>query len=217
VPIAPHHSVIYGNALHQAISQYYLRKMKGFPVDFSVLEETFRNFWSSEGFISREHEEQRFRAGLEALRNFYEKEEASGQLPMYVEKEFGFYLDKNHVVGRWDRIDKRDDGYVIVDFKSSDVREQDKADRKAKDSLQLAIYAFAFEEMFGEWPVQVELHFLESGLVGAVPVGKMKMDKFQEKICEAAAGIRKRDFSAHPEYMSCKYCAFNTICPSAQL
>ncbi len=217
VPIAPHHSVIYGNALHQAISQYYLRKMKGFPVDFSVLEDTFKNSWSSEGFFSREHEEQRFQAGLEALRQFYEREEASGRLPVYVEKEFGFYLEKNHVVGRWDRIDKRSGGYVIVDFKSSDVRDQDKADKKAKDSLQLAIYAFAFEEMFGEWPIQVELHFLESGLVGAVPVEKMKMDKFQEKIREAAAGIRSRDFSAHPAYMSCQYCAFNTICPSAQL
>lgn len=216
VPIAPHHTVIYGSALHQAISEYYRRKIKGFPVEFSVLEGAFRDSWSSEGFFSREHEEQRFEAGLQALKRFFEREEASGEIPLYVEKEFSFNLGNNHIVGRWDRVDKRPTGIVIVDFKSSDIREQKKADERAKKSLQLAIYALAYESMFHERPVRVELHFLESGLTGSMDVGKMKMDKFLEDIQTAASGIRQRDFEAKPDYMSCRYCAFNSICPSAR-
>ncbi|NOY78256.1 MAG: UvrD-helicase domain-containing protein [Calditrichaeota bacterium] len=216
VPIAPHHTVIYGSALHQAISEYYRRKIKGFPVDFSVLENAFRESWSSEGFFSREHEEQRFEAGLQALKRFFEKEEASGEIPLYVEKEFSFNLGNNHIVGRWDRVDKRSSGIVIVDFKSSDIREQKKADDRAKKSLQLAIYVLAYESMFRERPVRVELRFLESGLTGSVDVEKMKMDKFLDDIQTAAHGIRQRDFEARPDYMSCRYCSFNSICPSVQ-
>ena len=216
VPIAPHHTVIYGSALHQAISEYYRRKIKGFPVDFSVLEAAFRDSWSSEGFISREHEEQRFESGLQALKRFFEREEADGQVPLYVEKEFSFNLGNNHIVGRWDRVDKRSTGIVIVDFKSSDIREQKKADERAKKSLQLAIYVLAYESMFRERPVRVELYFLESGLVGSINTEKMKMDKFIEDIKTAAHGIRQRDFEARPDYMSCRYCAFNSICPNAQ-
>ncbi|GBE27077.1 ATP-dependent DNA helicase PcrA [bacterium BMS3Bbin03] len=215
VPIAPHHTVIYGSALHQAVSEYYRRKIKGFPVEYSVLEDVFRNSWSSEGFISRTHEEQRFQAGLDALKQFYETEEQSGELPLYVEKEFSFKLDNNHIVGRWDRVDQRDGGIVIVDFKSSDVREQEAADKRAKKSLQLAIYAMAYESMFRERPVRTELHFLESGLVGRAEVAGMKMEKFLEDIRTAAQGIRQRDFEAKPDYMSCRYCAFNSICPQA--
>ncbi|NOY77933.1 MAG: PD-(D/E)XK nuclease family protein, partial [Calditrichaeota bacterium] len=63
---------------------------------------------------------------------------------------------------------------------------------------------------------RVELRFLESGQTGSVDVEKMKMDKFLDDIQTAAHGIRQRDFEARPDYMSCRYCAFNSICPSVQ-
>ena len=38
---------------------------------------------------------------------------------------------------------RKPDGLVIVDYKSSDVTDQKKADQRAKESLQLKIYALA--------------------------------------------------------------------------
>ncbi len=36
-----------------------------------------------------------------------------------------------------------------------------------------------------------------------------------ERIRDAAAGIRRRDFAARPDYMACGYCAFREICPDS--
>ena len=55
---------------------------------------------------------------------------------------------------------------TITDYKSSDVRDPVKARQRARDSLQLQIYAMGYEAMTGRLPDAVALHFLESGLVG---------------------------------------------------
>ena len=54
------------------------------------------------------------------------------------------------VRGRYDRVDVEADGRVtITDYKSSDVRDPATAHRRAKESLQLSIYALAYEAQHG--------------------------------------------------------------------
>ncbi|MFQ5521590.1 MAG: RecB family exonuclease, partial [Candidatus Methylomirabilia bacterium] len=137
----------------------------------------------------------------------------SGEKPAYVEREFGFNLGADHIRGRWDRVDEEDRGPVIVDYKSSDVRDPKKADERARESLQLKIYALAWREMFGRLPARVELRFLESGLVGAHTPTVEDADEAVDAIKAAAAGIRARRFEATPGYQACRYCAYNQICP----
>jgi DNA helicase-2/ATP-dependent DNA helicase PcrA len=131
-----------------------------------------------------------------------------------VEREFGFNLGLDRVRGRFDRVDETPDGLVIVDYKSSDVTDQKKADQRAKESLQLKIYALAQYEMTGRLPARVELRFLESGLVGRHTPTDLDLVKAREAIAEAARGIRHREFEATPEYQACRYCPYNRICPS---
>jgi DNA helicase II / ATP-dependent DNA helicase PcrA len=104
---------------------------------------------------------------------------------------------------------------VIVDYKSSDVRQPKEATRRARESLQLSIYALAYRRMYGEIPTRVELHFLETGLTGVARKADAEIQETAEIIKEVAAGIRARDFTAKPSYMACGYCAFREICPSA--
>ncbi|MFQ5657659.1 MAG: ATP-dependent helicase [Candidatus Methylomirabilales bacterium] len=215
VPIREHHTVIYGKALHDAVQAYFRRKMRGGRVTLEELWGVFEGSWVSRGFLSREHEEQRLAAGRQTLRRFYDREEEAGTIPAFVEKEFGFSLSRNRVVGRWDRVDVRGDEVVIIDYKSSDVREPKEANRRARESLQLAIYALAYRQMQGEIPARVELHFLESGLTGVARKTDEEVEETADVIAEVARGIRARDFKAKPSYMGCGYCAFRDICPSA--
>lgn len=213
VPIRQHHSVIYGKAIHDAVSHYFRARLAGQPVKEDDLIAAFEASWSSEGFITREHEEMRFQAGKEALRRFFQEEEAKKELPTYVEKPFSFLLGNNRVIGRWDRIDQKDDSVVIVDYKSSEVRDEKEAHRKAKESLQLSIYALAYEKAFGRIPDRVELRFLETGLVGAAVKTEKDLAKTGEMIKEVARCIRSRNYEARPEYLACSYCAYREICP----
>ncbi len=112
-------------------------------------------------------------------------------------------------------MDVRGNDVVIIDFKSTDVRATQDADRRARESEQLAIYALAYKEVFGRLPDRVELHFLGREVV----VGRARKDdgdlaEVREMILRAAGGIRAQQFIATPDpYRACPYCAFNQICP----
>ena len=82
------------------------------------------------------------------------------------EKPFSFILENNKINGRFDRIDMEDEEAVIMDFKTSVVDKQKDADKRARESDQLAVYALAYQKIFGKIPKRVELYFLESGLNG---------------------------------------------------
>ncbi len=213
VPILQHHSIIYGKAIHEAIKEYNRKKLTGKSITVKELLSVFESTWSSEGFLTREHEEQRFESGKNALKLFYERQEASDNIPTYVEKDFSFPLGNNRVRGRWDRVDVKDGTTVIIDFKSSDVREQKEADRRVKESLQLSIYALAYKEVYGKIPERVELHFLESGLIGRCEKDEDDLKETIEKIKMVADGIRQKNYEAKPQYIACRYCAYSEICP----
>ncbi len=213
VPVVSHHAVVYGKAIHDAIQEYYRIRLSGKPVSIEDLILVFENSWSSEGFLTQEHEARRFEEGKKALKDFYRRAQEEKELPLYIEKEFNFNLENNRITGRWDRIDAKGEDAVIIDFKSSDIREQDRADKRAEDSLQLAIYALAYKEIFNVIPKYVELHFVESGLIGRFSVDERLFEKTAEKIKAAAAGIRGRIYGAKPSFYACNSCAFQYICP----
>ena len=244
VPLAPHHSLIYGSALHAAVAEFHRRHARGDVMTEEQLFASFEQAWTNDGFLSREHEEARRAAGREALRRFRDEQLTPGAVaPAYVEREFSFLLDGDRVRAGWtawtscprdpndpvpvmaDPISGADvvepmlglypERVVITDYKSSDVRDPAKARQRAKDSLQLSIYAMGYEAMTGRLPDAVALNFLETGLVGMAPVDRRRIDKAREAIRTVAAGIRARDFEAKPDHLSCTWCPFREICPSS--
>ena len=246
VPIAPHHAIVYGAALHQAVQEFHRRQARGYLMTEEELLAAFDRAWSNEGFMTREHEEARLSAGRTALRRFREEQLQPGTVvPAYVEREFSFSLDGDRVRGRMDRVDierlpadtpgARDgsgevqqadavapalpglhpERVTITDYKSSDVRDPVRARERARESLQLQIYAMAYQAETGRLPDVLQLWFLESGLVGRVEVDEKRLTKARESIRRAATGIRARQFEATPDYLACTYCAFRDICPSS--
>ncbi len=213
VPIMQHHSIIYGKALHSAVSEYNRRKINGHSIGEDELIRIFEEAWTNEGFLTREHEEMRLESGRRALKEFYRKQEETGIIPAYVEKEFSFPLGNIKIRGRWDRIDIHDENISIIDFKSSEVHTLKDADKKSRDSLQLSIYTLAYREIYGRMPDRLELHFLESGLIGVSARKEDDLNKIIKRINEVASGIRARNYEANPDYIACRYCAFVEICP----
>ncbi len=272
VPTAPHHALVYGSALHQAVQEFHRRHAHGNVMGEEALIAAFEAAWSNEGFVSREHEEARLEAGRQALRRFRAEQLAPGAvIPAYVEREFAFTLDGDRVRGRMDRVDVIPLGQaasgdptpggaagapepgspsgpagvpaagrgtssapsfagadvvepslpllrervVITDYKSSDVRDPARARERARDSLQLTIYAMAWQAQTGRLPDAVALHFLESGLVGTADVDGARVERGVASIRAAAAGIRGRQFEPTPSYLGCSWCALRDVCPAS--
>jgi DNA helicase-2/ATP-dependent DNA helicase PcrA len=216
VPLHPRPAGSDPPASHQAIRLFHLNRIAGRETSLADLHEIFRKHWQSEGFLTPEHEELRLQQGLKALEAFsaYERHEAS--VPSYVERRFSLMMDGIRLVGIFDRIDVADDAAsgTIIDYKTSDVRTEEQATKRTKESLQLALYALAYQRLFDVLPVAVELRFLTPEVVvgRAVPSEKM-IGRAVADTGRAAAGIRGALFPAEPIYRACRYCPYAAICP----
>jgi DNA helicase-2/ATP-dependent DNA helicase PcrA len=216
IPTPPHHALAYGIALHQAVAAFGRSEMARAPLSEEDLLRTFDAAWTGEGFLSREHEEARLAAGRDALRRFREARRAAGcAAPVAVERDFIFGIDGVRLRGRFDRIDEEPSGPVVSDFKSSDVRDPARARQRARESLQLGVYALAYEATAGRRPEALQLVFLDSGVVGRVGVEERRLERVRERIRQAASGIRADAFEARPDAVGCSFCPFRTACPSA--
>lgn len=218
VPLLRDHRVVYGAAVHAGAMEYNRRRARGQAVGADDLIRAFERVWVSDGFISREHEDQRLAEGRAVLQAFLEYQASSGTVPTMVESKFSFQVGDTRVRGRWDRVDVRSVAgeTVIIDFKTSDVRTQKDADRRSKESLQLSIYGLAYLRQYGAMPGRLELHFLSPRgvLVGRSSPTPKRLEEADVAISEAAEGIRLVRFKATPDYYrACRYCAFASICP----
>ncbi len=213
VPLLVHHRVVYGSAVHKAVQELFKARAQGHPFSEDDLVGAFRAAWVSEGFLSREHEEERLREGEQTLRRFYENEAANPLAPTGVEKEFAFYIDRNRVQGRYDLVVERDSKLAILDFKTGSVDDAKEAQRRAEESLQLDVYALAQQKTTGRLPDWVELRFLESGLSGGKKPTLEAAQRTETTIRDVAALIRRQEFAAKPSYMACGPCPFRDICP----
>jgi DNA helicase-2/ATP-dependent DNA helicase PcrA len=215
VPIMEHHTVIYGRAMHEAVSRYLLRKLEGSKFSLDELLDCFETNFDPQGFLDVVHQEERFRIGKEALVRFYKDEEQRHSTPKFIERDFSFVIGDNKITGRFDRIDVENDQAVIMDFKTSAIKTQEVADKRVKENKQLALYALAYQHIFGCLPVAVELYFLESGIIGRHAPDEEDLDAVQADILKVSKGIRQQNYPAQPEYKACTYCAYNQICPFA--
>jgi DNA helicase-2/ATP-dependent DNA helicase PcrA len=217
IPTPPHHALVVGNALHQAAAAYHTARQRGRAMTEDQLLDVFGTHWSSEGFLSRAHEDARFAAGQQAVRLFHAQESTDDALvPVAVERPFRVQIGQDMVQGRYDRVDETPDGVVITDYKSSDVRDPKQAVQRARDSLQLQVYALAYEAETGQLPTAVQLRFLETGLVGRVAPDAKHLDKARATVEKAADGIRNGRFDPAPGYLACTYCPFRDICPASE-
>jgi DNA helicase-2/ATP-dependent DNA helicase PcrA len=172
--------------------------------------------WESVGFLTREHEEARRVAAHAAVTRFWEDQQRDPARPTAIEQDFTVAFGRDRLRGRYDRVDRDDAGRVVItDYKSSDVRDLATANRRARESLQLAIYALAHEAQHGTLPDELALHFLESGIVGRAAPSEGRLAKAHDQLAAAAEGIRAGSFEATPSAMRCGYCPFREICPDA--
>jgi DNA helicase-2/ATP-dependent DNA helicase PcrA len=215
VPTPPHHALVFGNALHQAVAVANTRRTRGESVEPELLKAALEAHWQSEGFLSQEHERARFESGVASLERFSEQAAQSDDQIIAVEQPFSVRIGQDRVRGRYDAVRQMDSGVVITDYKSGDMRDPARAKQRARTSLQLQLYALAWESEHGSRPDAVELHFLEGDVVGRVTPTERQLDGARKKVEKASVGIRAGRFEATPGYPACDWCPYRRICPAA--
>lgn len=194
LPKGPFHTLVYGSAIHAALEFFYKSKIAQRSVDISQILEVYENSWKNEGFVSLEHEADRCNQGKKLLKSLYSREIKQDRFPTYVEKPFRLTLDslKLRISGRYDAVYDDNSKIEIRDFKTGDVSDMKKAEKRLKDSLQMKIYALSWEMNESNPVNSVSLYFVENNILAKS--SKINNDKTIKSLELISNNIRKRKF-----------------------
>ena len=200
LPKGPFHSLVYGSSIHAALEQYYKFRLKGKNISIADIFKVYELSWKSEGFMSIEHEKNLFETGKKAIRSYIESHKDDGLSPIAIEQPFELQLPsiKTVISGRYDIVLNSKEGVEIRDFKTSRVSSQSKANSKAKQSVQLAIYALSWEKLQQSPISSTSLEFIEDNLLGKNT--KVDNEKSLQLITQAVEGIKNMDFDEKGEH-----------------
>ncbi len=183
------------------------------PLTMETLLSLWRRNFISEGYENRIVMDEKFKAGEEALRQFFAWWNEKKRDVVCVEQSFKLHVTDEIVLnGRFDRIERGPKGLIVIDFKTTLPRTQESVD----GDLQLSVYALAATEEWNE-PLAslVLLCISEKGIVEQTTTrSASQLSQAKTTIERFAAGIAAKDFTPTPSIEKCSYCPYRDICPA---
>lgn len=213
VPVPPQPVLSFGTTIHDVLRDVAREVLAGrSPTIENVLTMYERN-WQADGYESPAYEAERKTAGQRALRAYLTQyPELLTRSPLAVEAPFSVALATTRLSGRIDRIDKLEDGRILVtDFKTGEGKMRD-----AASDIQISIYALALRRAFRLDPSELRLSYVETGREDATTRPPEQDADTAQRVEDIAARIRAGDFHATPGFL-CRFCDFRNICDDAQL
>ncbi len=216
IPTPPAAVQSFGISMHNALYNFYRQVQEGTIPSLDELLEMLKKEWLSDGYVNKKHEEERFTNGIETLRAFYKTEGNPFVKPLGLELPFNFTLKNGvKVFGKIDRIDQKENGIEIIDYKTGE--ENPKA--KASHELQLAMYALAAtrvnDPILNRKPedITLTLHFLEGNTKKSMTFTQKDLEKLEEELVEKIAEIENSNFKCSKSVL-CKTCEYRILCNS---
>jgi putative RecB family exonuclease len=212
-PSTPSPDLSWGSAIHAALEAWWDQKLPN-PPPVEVMYRALYERWDDAGFegMSRDEKLVWYRHARNILARHYELY-AQNYIPA-VACEQWFELDLGDdvaLVGSIDHVARTGDGGLgIVDWKTN-RRARSRADVAA--SLQLAVYALATRELWGQEPEWVALDFVVPGVRVTVGRAEIDVDGAIGRLRQAADLIRAERFDPSPSPL-CKWCDYRAICPA---
>jgi len=212
IPVAPNHSLSFGNTIHDTLKEFHTQKMFGKDVTLDQLLKIYEKNWIPLGYLDEKHRQLRFESGKKLLEEYYHKNTSLKEKHLGIEKPFNIMIDGTKLIGKIDRIDEHPNGEVeIVDYKTGNPKEQNEADKDA----QMTIYAMAAKEALNLNPKKMTLYYVETGEKVSTTRTNRQIEAEKEKIKGVVKGIKKGDFEPTPG-KHCSWCDYKEICPFAQ-
>lgn len=187
-----------------------------------TLEQALDHFsknWNSDIWTDELEERTAFSQGVGMLQRYYADNRPSDARVIALESRFGIEIDgeaevKHVLSGVIDRIDKTEDGYEIIDYKTArKMPSQDKVDH----DLQLTIYLRAFLERYPAErknldKITVSLYFLKHGVKLSSKRTEADLAALDATVLEVVKSIEAKKFDPILSPL-CDWCGFQPVCP----
>lgn len=200
-PSRPHHRLTYGTALHAAFEVYFRGLQTGQHITLQRMLRVLEEHWSHQGFVTPRHEQERYTAARTTLQRKYKQWQSEKFDIKAVESSFMLEVpqSKVRIRGRYDLVLGIEGGAEIRDFKTSAVSTESSAQDRVRDSVQLQIYALAWEKLQHEPVKAVSLDFVETEFLARR--SKIDHEKTYQKLAEVADGIRAAHYPLRGYYL----------------
>jgi RecB family exonuclease len=218
-PAWAHNSL--GASVHTALRSWYAAPPERRRPE--ALATLLKATWVREGYRDNEQERAAFGQALEWLESYTAGLDPRDE-PVGVERTVAAKTARLALSGRVDRIDRRDEDLVIVDYKTGrfGLTVDD-----ARGSQALALYAYAAERTFRRRCRRVELHHLPTGKTVAHEHTEESLARKLSRAEAAAADIVSAEravadgadpddtFPTAPGPI-CSWCDYRRVCPAGQ-
>lgn len=213
LPSEPSPHLSWGSSIHAALEAWWDQKLpEPPPVEF--LWQALFDHWDDEGFegMAREDKLKWYQHARNVLAQHHQRHAPSFQPAVATEEWFELDLGDDIVVlGSIDHVARTPSGGIgIVDWKTN---RKAKNRKQVADSLQLAIYALAARELWGQDPEWVALDFVVPGVRVTVARDEIDTDAALAAVRETAELVRAELFEPKPSAL-CPWCDFRALCPA---
>lgn len=180
----------------------------------------FSRNWNSDIFEDELEERSAFSMGVSMIQEYYKKNRVEDFNIVDLESRFAIELNNkknwaSHIIsGIIDRIDKTEDGYEIIDYKTTKkMPSQEMVDT----DIQLSVYLNAFlarypKEIENLDKVTVSLYFLKHGVKLSAKRTLAQLEDSKQQFLEAIEQIETGIFVPNVTPL-CDWCGYQKICP----
>ncbi|MCG3666652.1 PD-(D/E)XK nuclease family protein [Aliarcobacter butzleri] len=194
-----------GDIIHSILEDYYSKDNK------NSIEELFLKYKSSNPFLTLDLE-----VWKKKLLNFYEfdKQRLKNREIIMIEKEFNCSFNNINIKGIIDRVDKFEDNYEVIDYKTSSTLSVDTLRTYEKSvDFQLEFYYISLQQLFKNSNIKAFYYDLNECLLKEEVAIQEKLELLSSKFDELKE-LSKNDinFSKCEDKSNCLYCAYKIIC-----
>jgi len=209
---------LFGTLIHSTL-KYIHEGNFTFPTEKDALN-FFSSRWNGDLFKDEIEERSAFAQGVKIIQDYYKKNDPSEAKIVDLESRFAIKLEdkKNqemHIItGFIDRIDKTEEGFEIIDYKTS---KKLPSQLSVNENLQLLIYLLAFLQRYPDQEknlsnIKLSLYFLKHGTKLSTFKKPEDLEKEKEQLLETIQQIKESDFAPQLNPL-CDWCGYQKICP----
>lgn len=229
LPRVPTPALLFGSAMHETLRLVQEQRMQTntlpLPTEAVLM---FNRLWREA--VCKEQPAFKVGTSIESyevaarqMLSVHLKVSRTSLVPLLLEFPFEISVGEHTLVGILDRVDESETeseseqaeaGLVVIDYKSG----QRKPSRsEVERDLQLTVYAYAVQQVFGLPVHQVICHWLRDGvdLVSTRGVGDYEW-LTQELLPYVAESVQNEQFAPKPGYY-CRFCDYRQLCEAEGL
>jgi RecB family exonuclease len=208
---------VFGTLLHSVLHYVHSPALLAPSLEDAV--NFFSQNWNTDVWENELEERAAFSQGVRMIQSYYAKNDPKDFTVVDLESRFEIGIGddetgKHTIAGIIDRIDKTEDGYEIIDYKTGKkMPSQEKVD----GNLQLSIYLRAFLDRYPKEAerldtITVSLYFLKHGVKLSSTRSKEQLALLERDFLEVISHIEAGEFEPIVSPL-CDWCGYQKICP----